>query len=396
MNRTQRLLKKAAAERLRQERADNARQARDRQERDAQAVAKAIKKPPKQPYEIKSHVFEHGRAARLLTAEYSSHLSNVYKFQTAWVRNLDSWEPSGKARSAVFRSLLEHLFSRFKTPKFLWSVFEDAHLGHMSIVVHLAGGGSLYEKVLSKEFPVPFTRKMCHEFLQTTSEYSFLAAIRRTQVKAYGGTQQLFRAWMATVFGRTLYSAPEEEFWGTVLQFFAKNPMMEMSQIGPLNDYIEYRRRRDKSFSMKGRTVMALLRDMTEWHGDLAKQRAIKGETFIPSGFKEGIYETKDADGRIVWTVQEILSSKGLIEEGRALRHCVASYSYKVEKKYTSIWSLRANGDRALTLEVDNQNRLVVQYRGKFNALPKTPEYRIVLRWAQDNGLRLMNQSTLW
>ena len=40
--------------------------------------------------------------------------------------------------------------------------------------------------------------------------------------------------------GRRLHSAADEAFWITVIDWFAKNPMLIPNQVGPLVDYILY------------------------------------------------------------------------------------------------------------------------------------------------------------
>lgn len=67
---------------------------------------------------------------------------------------------------------------------------------------------------------------------------------------------------MGTHCGRAVQSREDETFWLSVLAFLAKNPMLEPSQISPLVDYISHRRREDVNFSMKGRSVLALLHNM--------------------------------------------------------------------------------------------------------------------------------------
>jgi len=331
------------------------------------------------------------KAPKIIAPEFMKPLMNLDRF--TWVRKPEDWEPEGKSRDTVFRSLVEHLLSEFKTPRFLWTAFfstDDEKL--TPIVDYVAKGGSLYDKVKSGELPVPLTRKMCHEFLQTTTDYTFMSGLRRTQIRTYGGGPQLFHAWMHDM-GSRLRNSTDEEFWATVMQFFAKNPLIDYSQVGPLIDYIEHRRHQDPTFSMKGRTVIALMRGMHEWHGDLAKEKAIKGKVFEPSGFDAGsfdrTYQERTGKIRIHWTINEILTSKELAEEGRVLKHCVYSYAYRIGPKTNSIWSMRGNDERVMTIQVDNLAEAIVQYRGRFNALPDARSFQIMKEWADANRLKI-------
>jgi len=396
MNRARREARKKLDEYLKQQRVTLTKRAQEERARQAAAVQTELARRRKRrevddvPSQLRT-VLE-SRAPKVLCLEFTSALRTICTYE--WVRPIDTWKPEGKSRESLFRSLLEHLLSRYRTPKFLWSVFLQGPVESWvtESVVHIAKGGSLYDKVLSGEFTVPFTRKMCHDFLQTTSEFTFLSGIRRTQVRAYGGSPQLFRTWMTTQIGGSWHSKQREEFWATVLQFFAKNPMMDHQQIGPLLDYIQHRRVRERDFSMKGRSVVALMRAMTEWHGDLAKENVLKGQNFESSGFKSGeyemIYRERSGHLRILWEIREILSSKELATEGREMHHCVYSYASRIGPDRTSIWTLKGNGQRAVTIQVENKPQLITQFRGKFNAVPSAREFQVLKTWADANGLK--------
>ena len=194
---------------------------------------------------------------------------------------------------------------------------------------------------------------------------------------------------MATDVGRLAHSRADEEFWLTVLRWFCQHPLLDRRQVGPLLDYVAHRRGEDPAFSMKGRSPLAMLRAMREWHGLLARERVLKGVVFKPSGYKSLIHKTRE-DGKgseIVWTVDEILTSKALAAEGSDLRHCVYSYVRAIEQGNTAIWSLRCDGQRAVTIEVRNDARQIVQARGARNRYVTSAEYAVIARWAQDNGL---------
>lgn len=317
--------------------------------------------------------------------------------QLPTIRDVSTWEPKGKGEEALFRSLCDHLFAQYPTPPFLWSVFQDAVLTDKCglFVAFVASGGSVYEGVQTHLLPVPLTRKMCHDFMQTPANVPFLKAVRRVQVRACGGDPRLLTAWMGSSMG-SLRTKQEEDFWVTVLEWLAKNPMMDMGKVAPLIDYIQYRRRVDANFSMKGRAVLALLRGMDEWHGELAKQKA-SGTTFKPTGFKElktvKAYKQDGYDVEETWTVEELLSSKALQEEGRILAHCVFSYESSVTRGTTSIWSMsmavHGNKKKQMTIELRNDIMRVVQFRGKYNRKASVQEMQILHEWAHLNNLSI-------
>lgn len=318
------------------------------------------------------------------------------------LRNPASWKPKGKGRDTLFRGLCEHLLAKYPMPPFLWSAFyeTDSVATYAPFVAFVAGGGSVFEAVKKDLLHLPFTRKMCHDFMTTPSDVTFLRALRRTPVLAFGGSERFLNVWMTSQAGRVLHAKEFEAFWFSVLEWFGKNAMVDPNQVGPLVDFILFRRRQDPNFSMKGRTVLAMIRGVEEWHAHLTKEKGVHGATFKPSGYRpfESERGARDASGNFItetWRVTELLSGKALAEEGRKLRHCVYSYSWSVEKGQTSIWSMTVecslNGgpERAVTIELRNDTRRIVQVRGSCNRAPSTREFQVLKEWAGLNNLEI-------
>jgi hypothetical protein len=174
----------------------------------------------------------------------------------------------------------------------------------------------------------------------------------------------------------------DEPFWLSVIHFFVNHPELPLSQVGPVVDYVRIRKygfggndAPEPEFTMKGRTVEALLKRMEEWHEALARLGKKGRHSWSPSGIPplERIEKDPLSTGTCHWRVVEIIDCMALAEEGRAMRHCVRSYQSACLKGETSIWSLRlAFSDnrterRLLTIEVNNQRRAIVQVRGHCN-----------------------------
>jgi hypothetical protein len=320
-----------------------------------------------------------------------------------WVRAPSAWQPAGKGKDTLFRSLAEHLFARFRMPPVLWTAFSDGDGAPVlaRVAVHVGAGGSLHDAVKTGLMPVPLTRRMCHDVLRSPGESSLLAAVRRAQVRAAGGDASLSRTWNRTRAGGRLHNRQDEEFWQTVLDWLCRNPMLPHTEVGPLADYIENRRGESPGFSMKGRSVPAMLRGMREWHRDLAKGGALHG-SFRPSGLQPMDIDRSRRVGsgtpiREIWHVREILDSRSLADEGRAMSHCVLSYARWIQSGECSIWTLTLEDDtghwRRLTIEVRPSLRRIVQARGRFNRLPEERD-RIALRaWAGRNNLEISGDS---
>jgi hypothetical protein len=316
------------------------------------------------------------------------------------VRTIAGWKPSGKSCERLFRSLAEHLLALYPMPPFLWSAFfaaEDAEV-LARVAAHVASGGSLYQAVKSGLMPVPLTRGMCHQLLCCGGGSGFLDAVRRVQVRSAGGDARLHRAWVATRAGRRLHPRGDEEFWQTVIAWLATNPMLPHADVGPLVDYIEHRRVQSPGFSLKGRSVPAMVRAMHEWHGDLAEGEAEKeDEKTSPTGelpsssFEPMAIDWSREGSTEIWHICEILDRKSLAEEGRAMRHCVLSYLHRIRHRECSIWVLTLEDDaghwRRLTIEVRPAQRWIVQARGPCNRPPEPRERMALETWASHNRL---------
>ncbi len=307
------------------------------------------------------------------------------------VRPLDTWKPKGKAAGARFRSLLTHLLLTYKVPTFLFAELSSTAVqtrrARMQLLVHLGQGGSMKQARQRGYLPSCLTKRMCHFLGQSRATRTLPEAIREAQVRAFGGDRRLTKALQGSFLGQRLLD--DEPFWQTVVQWFCRQPMLDPALVGPLLDYIAHREEEDPALSMGGRTPAALMRGMEGWHAELAQVAKLRGQIYEPSGLRGLRFEEIKKRRPQVWTVTEILDAKTLAAEGRAMRHCVYSYGRSIESGRCSIWSLRLDDQRRLTLEVLNQHARIVQVRGLCNRAAEPVEERIVRRWAGAAGLSL-------
>jgi hypothetical protein len=356
------------------------------------------------------------KAPRLFDSDYINqlHLVSLLEYQ----RPIADWEPRGKGKTTIFNSLCDHLLAKFPTPLFIWSAFweldvvdvvkklsdrkvkPDIEGRYVDIecspiiqaVIRIARGESFSKMCKSGDFPVALTNKQCHQFLASNSESTFLSALRRTQIQTWGGDNRLLRVLINRETGRRLAGIVDEMFLDSVIAWFSKNPMLDLEQFSPIMDFIWTKRFEDKKFSMKGRSAMAIMRAMEDWHQDLAKRKIVHGKEYKSSGFKSGHYEFNRREPfgnyvQFIYDITEILDSKTLHAEGKAQRHCVLSYSNSIEQGYCSIWSMKLNGERAITIEV--RSRSIVQARGHCNRKVSSEEFKILQRWATENGFEI-------
>jgi hypothetical protein len=148
------------------------------------------------------------------------------------------------------------------------------------------------------------------------------------------------------------------------------------------------------NFSMRGRTVNSLLKAVDSWHKELGKiakggKYAWKKSPIQEYKFTEGRKETKNMK---IWRIEELLSSKELIEEGRQMKHCVATYAGSCKSGKCSIWKMELeteNGkEKRLTIEVGS-DMIIKQIRGKCNRLAQEKELAIIRSWTSMEGLSI-------
>lgn len=342
------------------------------------------------------------KAKKLLKGRALEWVQELSRFSSVWVRPVGEWSPKGKSPWTQFQSLAEHLLVQYTMPQFMYSVFEgegNSHPTGRALFAQLGAGQSLHKLVKAGKFPVPLTKRMCHTFMQSKAKYGFVQAIRHAQVLNYGGDRRLAEAVYATRQGVVLNSKPQEDFWDHVIQWLCNQPMLDTAQVGPIFDWVAYTRNETEGFSMKGRTGTSVLRAVEEWHGQLAKERRIRAHNYKPSGFGPWYHERKvklKGQGHYLerHCVVEILTSKELAAEGRAQKHCVYSYSWSVQRGNVSIWSYRVDGQRAVTIEVRNTDRMIVQARGSCNRRATPSEINWINQWALENDLRFSSWVT--
>jgi hypothetical protein len=326
-----------------------------------------------------------------------------------WTRPLTSWEPRSYNARRQFSSLARHLLAQYPVPLFMDSVWfkgQTAEAAKQQEWFLAIGKG---KSVRQLDLPFSLTKRMAYHFLQAPPDCSVEAALRWGQVIGLGGTSRLVHAILGSRLG-TVFE--HDEFWITVIHWLIENPLFDPAQVGPLIDYIHRQkfepqeirvapskwevRPPDPDFSLKGRTAASLLRQMQEWHGRLRKEPNRPDLSWPPSGI--GMFEwtegAPESNTFRRWTVMELLSRRELFEEGRAMRHCVASYDNSCAFGGTSIWSLgveRIAGrrKRAVTIEVTNRSKVICQARGKANRLPGEKEMGLLRRWAAQEELAL-------
>lgn len=328
-----------------------------------------------------------------------------------WVRPLADWAPpEGDARSQ-FASLIRHLVALYVVPSFL----DDAWLMGLSPEgvtyqgwYKLIGQGRNIRT--ARDLPIRLTKRMAHAFVRAPDDLEIPAALRYAQVLGLGGDDRLARSLLGTRLARDFR---EDAFWATVIRWFIEHRSLDQVHHGPIVDFLHHQRfvpsvpnpssrvrgepRRSllvppqPNLCMKGRTPEALVRAVERWHRDLSSRVWLKPMEWTPSGITPLVHEAGTGEGRRVYETTELISTEELVEEGRAMRHCVAAYGMRCASGQSSIWSMTVEDhagrvERLLTLEIQREDRRIIQVRGCANRRPTVDEIGILARWEDAGG----------
>ena len=356
-----------------------------------------------------------GKYSKLLDSEdHRKKALSLVEYADKWIRPIDTWVVKSHNRDRQFSSLVRHLFTEYEMPAFLDNAWDGNRqmygVGNgwldKFLFSHIASGNNILTAVL---LPVTLTKMIAHFFLQAQSYCTMHHAIKWAQIRALGVDERLFRAIRET---RLMGYDKDYDFILSIFRFFIENPMLDTDQIGPIVDYIWNQKYHDRrrvnpdgvieveppeqpNFSMHKRTVESLLAQVQRWHRQLGKE--IKGKVAHKWEHHPTIKDFKMTEGRVesknqkIWTITQLMSSSELAAEGRALRHCVASYGHSCARGAVSIWSMcledKHGFGRCVTIEV--RNKQICQVRGKNNRKIEPVESRIMSMWAKTENLTI-------
>ncbi|HSN24668.1 MAG TPA: PcfJ domain-containing protein [Kofleriaceae bacterium] len=305
-------------------------------------------------------------------------LANIARFKRGFVREPEAWPGACGHPLAVVDSLASHLFDVYPTPRFVASVWFGDDDARIRWAIAHARGQAFRKMAL----PVAFSRQMEHWFLRTPDHIGFDRAMRRAEVLGLGGSPELADAVSETVLGEQFADA---DAWRKALAWLARCDAVDLAQVGPVIDFL---RAHIHSVSVRGRTFASVLRLVAQWHVMLASQRRT-AFAWPRSRWRELTLRVDDAE----WTIVELLDTRALSEEGRRMRHCVATYARSCRYELSRIFSLRhrrrddADARSVLTIEVAPRSRTIVQVRGPANSRPDGDALLLVQQWAAREGL---------
>jgi len=322
---------------------------------------------------------------RDIAQDWTNTILNLPKFSQYWIRPPEDFKSKSHSPSKQISALLRHLFAKYKTPEFLNTCFVSET--NIPIFVHIAQGGNI--RTASNKLP-KLTKAQAHIF-HTTSQYIGLEqAIIRAQAISYKVEERLLPS---VINNPRIQVFAQNAFWQTFLEFIGRQGMVNPEQIGPLCDYLAQHQNIiedgvTKPFSFKGKTMTSIIRRMEEWHHELTKAKNTKNRTWKPhSQITKAVFPSPENPFR---EISEICTEKGLLAEGKAMHHCVYSYTEMCCSGRCSIWTMKTIlGDgptNIATIEVIGN--VIHQIKGPYNSHVPGTYLNEIRKWAVTFNLK--------
>lgn len=99
-----------------------------------------------------------------------------------------------------------------------------------------------------------------------------------------------------------------------------------------------------------------------------------------------------DKKMKSVWEVKQLLTSKELYNDGRRMKHCVASYGQRCMQNQSAIFSLTEDDginipQKHVTIEL-NHNKEFIQANAKMNRQPAGRAKLVFNKWCTQNNIQ--------
>ncbi|MCB1149917.1 PcfJ domain-containing protein [bacterium] len=323
--------------------------------------------------------------------------------QVPWHRSPETWRPRHRSVEPAAKELVRHLLALYPVPAVLVHAaldmtsrsFGDTTSGlvPMKLLSWLGGGRSLRDAAFRLPWPYPLTRRMTRTVLRTTPARGLSTAVVWAVIRSCGGDSRLADQ-IEEECGLWLWNNPQQFF--EVCRWLSRHGPFTDDEVEMLTDEIDTQWDENPAWSLRGRTPASIrtIRESRKLKERLEAQDC--PDRFPASGLKAMTWES-EAWGEMhptVWTMQEILTLRRLADEGRGMHHCVATYCHEASEGRVSLWSLRRNGRRRLTVQVNHEDlgdrdqaAIVWNAAGPCNRDPRPDELHHLRLWTEENGL---------
>lgn len=292
--------------------------------------------------------------------------------------------------------LIKHMFVKYPMPYFMYGgffkttsrreYFENRRTAFRQWFVQIAQGASaqkLLKDILTKREVVLFLTKSRNDF--TIVENMWLA-----KLVAIGIPQATASKLIERIYLSRYPDDPDGKLMELAFFFLHYYRDMDKDTFNQLVDF-SLAKLGEPDFRFKGRTLNSMVKLSNDWHIHVHKGRIDRNMEWESCGIRTW----KHQDNVSTFTIQELLSNKELFKEGNKQHHCVYSYTDACVGGRSRIFSLRRVHDTSgeeltrVTIEINPNERTIVQVRGRMNKSPEDYEWTVIRLWAGEKGLRV-------
>ncbi len=309
----------------------------------------------------------------------------IILFSPFWIRRPQTWDSKDSG------TIIDHLFVQYKVPAFLYKgwYYSWDRMSYKWLIWFLlfAQGGSL--KKAGRLFKWRLTPRFQKFLLEIAENRTPLEACAEAEIRRLGGNEVDVRCILgnhAFLIDPTEYSSHKAHFtfWQNTISWIIKHSQY-LSEDNynwclqwAMHEYTEAERE-GRGFSWKGRTLRNVSQLSNEYYHLTVRENRPNNLSWSSSHF-DWEYENDD---NTKWTFTELTSSKELMEEGSAMHHCVASYDGRCSSGYSAIFSMRQNGVRIATVEIDSGECVLISASGPYNSKPSEEVRDVIAQWLE-------------
>lgn len=328
-------------------------------------------------------------------ADKAKAIISLARMHERWVRKPERWEPKTHNAGRQFADLLRFVLAKWPVPAWLDGCWL-ANDGRGDKVQRkwwtlIAGGSNLR---YAAGLPFPMSKKLAHAVLNARAS-SVVEAFRVGQVTYLGASPRMRRALMGSSIGRGFGLSVREAFYEEVIRFFVNaersgeaGGLFDFDQVGPIIDYVLAQKFGvggaapvRPGLSMKKRTLEGLVRQVDAWHRELRVARMPVNRQWRAADIADHEFVEGVGDNRIIVRFVQLTSGLELIAEGRAMSHCVGSYTEVCANGRMAVFTMAVDTERRATIAVDVIGRKVVEARLRANRSLNSTDVRRVRAW---------------
>jgi hypothetical protein len=369
-----------------------------------------------------------------------------YQNTNPWVGDLShqippSWKPHSFSERRQHIEFLRKFVYPFPIPEILlWASHSPEYVidknghrdktsDHLLIklvkkwVVDIVSGESFFKH--NKKY---FTRAEAHFFLNTKIPYidsgSVLKLYFYAKCKARTMSHRL-SILISDVFSAKFFNQFTDDLVESFLDLLGRTPQYnyERGMLGDLCDFLLEMMSENKKlhgkpgiFSFSGRTITSVIALANEWHEQLRREdevERVQRGVYLQDRWQNrkngklpdtskwngmGLAQYRYVTDEYTWTITELKTAQDLLNEGRKMKNCVASYAYSCASGDSAIFTVGRVYpasqfiEKVATLEVYQAKRTLVQAKGKCNTAITPKTMNIATRWAAANRITVRMQ----